>query len=266
MYDCFNRRINYLRISVTDLCNLRCSYCMPEEGIARIPHSEILTLEEIRDITEAAVKLGITKVRLTGGEPLVRRNVVYLVEMLAKIDGIQDLAMTTNGILLEQFAQPLKDAGLHRLNVSLDAIAPDRYRTITRCGDINDVLRGLEAAKAVGFKGTKLNCVINESPEEPDARAVTAFGKEHGYEVRYIRCMNIAEGSFWTVVGGNGGNCVSCNRLRLTSKGDIYPCLFSDIHYSIKELGIEPALCAAVNSKPESGHKSETNRFYSIGG
>ncbi|VGO15481.1 GTP 3',8-cyclase 1 [Pontiella desulfatans] len=266
MFDCFNRRINYLRISVTDLCNLRCRYCMPEEGIEQIPHPEILSFEEIRDIAAVAVGLGVDKVRLTGGEPLVRRNMVHLVEMLSSIEGINDLAMTTNGILLESFAQPLKDAGLHRLNVSLDTLDPDRYRQTTRGGDLRDVLRGLEAAKAAGFKTIKLNCVITQSADEPDAQAVATYGREQGCEVRYIRCMDIRNGSFWTVEGGDGGHCSTCNRLRLTSKGDLFPCLFSDLHYSVKELGIEPALRAAVGNKPASGHKSETNQFYSIGG
>lgn len=266
MFDCYNRRINYLRISVTDLCNLRCTYCMPEEGIQLIPHDEILSLEEIRDITETAVKMGIDKVRLTGGEPLVRRNIVYLVGMLSRIDGIKDLAMTTNGVLLDQFAKPLKDAGLHRLNVSLDTLNPERFTAMTRIGNLPDVLRGIDAAKAAGFKTIKLNCVIDESPQEQDALAVTDYGKKHGFEVRYIRRMNIREGSFWTIEGSDGGNCRSCNRLRLTSNGNIYPCLFNDIHYSVKELGVEQALLAAIGNKPESGHKSERNQFYAMGG
>jgi cyclic pyranopterin phosphate synthase len=266
MFDCYDRKINYLRISVTDRCNLRCTYCMPEEGINLIPHEEILSLEEIREITEVAVKLGIDKVRLTGGEPLVRRNIVYLVGLLSCIDGIKDFAMTTNGVLLDKFAKPLKDAGLHRLNVSLDTLDSERFRAITRRGNLEDVLRGIEAAKEAGFTSIKLNCVISESSDEPDARAVTAYGKEHGFEVRYIRRMNIQEGSFWPVEGGDGGNCQSCNRLRLTSDGKVFPCLFNDIHYAVKELGVEKALLAAVGNKPEFGHKSEGNQFHAMGG
>ncbi len=266
MFDCFDRRIHYLRISVTDLCNLRCDYCMPEEGIQRIPRGDILSLEEIRDITEAAVELGIDKVRLTGGEPLVRRNIIYLVGMLSRVDGVKDLAMTTNGTLLDTFARPLKDAGLHRLNVSLDTLDPARYREKTRRGDLEDVLRGLEAAKAVGFDQIKINCVIAEHSKEEDALAVGAFGERHGYEVRYIRSMNLREGSFWTIEGGDGGNCDACNRLRLTSDGKVYPCLFNDIHYSVKEMGAKAALLAAAGNKPESGHKSENNHFNVMGG
>jgi len=202
----------------------------------------------------------------TGGEPLVRRNVVYLVEMLAGIKGIKDLAMTTNGVLLDQFAQPLKDAGLHRLNVSLDSINPVRFKETTRCGNLEDVLRGLDAAKAAGFKPIKLNCVIEQSSDEPDALAVTDYGKKQGFEVRYIRRMNIKEGYFWTIESSDGGNCSICNRLRLTSNGDVYPCLFNDLHYSVKKMGIEPALLAAVGNKPECGQKSGNNRFYVLGG
>lgn len=266
MFDCFNRRINYLRISVTDRCNLRCTYCMPEEGIRQIPHSDILSLETIRDIAEVAVQMGINKVRLTGGEPLVRHNITFLVGLLAQIDGIQDLAMTTNGTRLDQFAQPLKDAGLHRLNVSLDTLDPDRYREKTRCGNLDEVLRGLAAARAAGFDRIKLNCVVTNSSDEEDAQGVAAFGREQGYEVRYIRSMNLQEGSFWTVENGDGGRCESCNRLRLTSDGKIVPCLFNDIHFSVRELGAEPALRAALENKPEFGHKSENNRFHAIGG
>ena len=266
MFDCFNRRINYLRISVTDLCNLRCTYCMPEEGIKRISHKDVLSFEEIEEVTRAAVLLGVNKVRLTGGEPLVRRHIITLVEMLAGIEGIDDLAMTTNGILLQEYAEPLRSAGLHRLNVSLDTMDPERFRTTTRRGDLNDVLRGLEAARDAGFEPIKINCVINESAEEPDALAVKAYGEEQGFEVRFIRCMDIQTGAFWTVEGGDGGNCSSCNRLRLTSNGNIYPCLFNDLHYNIRDVGIESALLASVENKPVSGHRSENNEFYTMGG
>lgn len=147
MLDCYNRKINYLRISVTDLCNLRCQYCMPEEGIKLIPHEEILSFEEIYEITEEAVKLGIEKVRLTGSEPLVRRGILTLVKMLGAIEGINDYAMTTNGLLLEEFAQPLKNAGLHRLNISLDTLNPEKSSEMPRGGDVNQVLNGIKAAQ-----------------------------------------------------------------------------------------------------------------------
>ena len=147
MFDQFNRRINYLRISVTDRCNLRCTYCMPEEGIVQIPHNQVLTFEEIVEIARIAVQHGFDKVRITGGEPLVRKGIVDLVRMLKTVEGITDLGLTTNGTLLKQFAQPLYDAGLKRINVSLDTLDPQKYKAITRVGTLSDVLEGLEEAK-----------------------------------------------------------------------------------------------------------------------
>ncbi len=266
MFDCYNRKIEYLRISVTDRCNLRCTYCMPAEGIEQIAHAEVLSFEEIAEVARRAVGMGVKKVRLTGGEPLVRRGILTLVEMLAAIDGIEDLAMTTNGILLAQFAQPLKEAGLHRLNISLDALQPDRYREVTRGGEVQEVLDGIQAARDAGLKPLKINCVINESAEEPDAVEVADYARSIGAQIRFIRCMDIQEGTFWTVDGGDGGNCAICNRLRLTSDGKIFPCLFNNTHYSVKEHGIEKALALAVENKPESGKPSSDNQFYAMGG
>ena len=145
MIDAFGRTIDYLRISVTDRCNLRCVYCMPAEGVPLITHDDVLSYEAISDFVGVAVSEGIRKVRLTGGEPLVRRGVVSLVERLARIEGIEDLCMTTNGTLLGTFAEPLAKAGLGRVNVSLDSLDPERYRAITRGGDVRTVLAGIEA-------------------------------------------------------------------------------------------------------------------------
>jgi GTP 3',8-cyclase len=147
MFDRFNRKLNYLRISVTDRCNLRCTYCMPEEGIRLFSHKDILTFDEIAGFTEVAVLNGVSRIRLTGGEPLVRKGIVTLVKMISAIKGIEDLSMTTNGTLLKQYAQDLHDAGLHRVNISLDTIDPVKFRTLTRLGDISDVFEGIDAAK-----------------------------------------------------------------------------------------------------------------------
>jgi cyclic pyranopterin phosphate synthase len=265
MFDSFNRRINYLRISVTDRCNLRCEYCMPAEGIQLIPRERILKFTEIAEITRVAVGMGVSKVRITGGEPLVRRRIVELVEMIAGIDGVEDFGMTTNAIALRQFAQPLRDAGLHRLNVSLDTIDPRHYRQLTRCGQLADAIAGIDAAIAAGFDPIKLNCVIQKSSDESDARGVAAFGAERGLQVRFIRKMNLAAGEFWQVEGGEGGKCSSCNRLRLSSDGKLYPCLFSDLSYDVRELGIETAIHRALEGKPESGHKA-SREFTTLGG
>jgi len=265
MFDSFNRRINYLRISVTDRCNLRCEYCMPAEGIQLIPRERILKFTEIAEITRIAVDMGVTKVRITGGEPLVRRRIVELVKMIARIAGVEDFGMTSNAIALPRFAQPLFDAGLHRLNISLDTVDPQRFRELTRCGELADAVAGIDAAIAAGFDPIKLNCVIQESSDEPDARGVAAFGATRGLQVRYIRKMNLATGEFWQVEGGDGGKCSTCSRLRLSSDGKLYPCLFSDQCYDVRELGIEQAIHRALEGKPLSGQKA-TREFNTLGG
>ncbi len=266
MIDSFGRTINYLRVSVTDRCNLRCIYCRPAEGVKLIPHDDILRYEEILDFVRVAVDRGICKVRVTGGEPLVRRNIPSLIERLAAIDGVEDLCMTTNGTLLDRFAGPLADAGLQRVNISLDTLSPERYASITRGGDVRAVLDGIEAAQTAGLLPIKVNCVVKQSSDEPDARAVRAYGLSKGLEVRFIRRMNIAAGAFWPVEGGLGGHCEKCNRLRLSSDGWLRPCLFNDIGFNVRELGYVESLERAVAAKPESGTSSLSNRMYEIGG
>ena len=266
MLDRFSRRINYLRISVTDRCNLRCVYCMPPAGVPLKTHADMLAFEEIREVVCVATEMGIDKVRLTGGEPLARRGIVALVGMLAAVPGINDYAMTTNGILLATFAEPLAAAGLRRVNVSLDAVDPARYAETTRGGDVSRVFAGIAAARQAGLSPIKLNCVVKESPSEPDARDVAAYAEEEGLPVRYIRQMRFSTGEFWPVTGGTGGVCRVCNRLRLTSDGMIKPCLFSDLSFSVRELGVREAIRQAVAAKPEVGTASQANSFYRIGG
>jgi GTP 3',8-cyclase len=266
MYDRYNRKINYLRISVTDRCNLRCYYCMPEEGITLLNHQDILSFEEIVQVVEKAVSLGIEKVRLTGGEPLVRKGIVQLVSMIAETPGIKDFGMTTNGIMLENFSQELFDAGLHRLNISLDTTDPIKFRDLTRGGDITSVFRGIEAAIKVGFKPIKLNCVIVNSSSEENALEVAEYAKKNDLEVRYIHYMSLSEGRFSVVEGGSGGDCPKCSRLRLTADGKLKPCLFSNLEYDIRKLGIEEAFKQAVTCKPKSGSVNSNNLFHNIGG
>jgi cyclic pyranopterin phosphate synthase len=266
MIDRFGREITYLRVSVTDRCNLRCTYCMDEGGVALLGHDDILSFEEITDVVGAAVEMGVTKVRLTGGDPLVRRGIVELVRMVADIDGIADLAMTTNGLLLAPMAAELKVAGLMRVNVSLDAIDPERFAAITRGGRVSAVLAGIDAAVDAGLTPVKLNCVIDESADEPDARDVAEFARPKHLAVRFIRRMDLAAGSFSVVEGGEGGNCPACNRLRLTSDGLIRPCLFADIGYSVRELGPREAIRRALGAKPAAGHVSAGGQMRRIGG
>jgi len=239
---------------------------MPEDGIAQVKHEDILTFDEITAFIKEAVSLGVNKVRITGGEPLVRKGIVDLVRMIAKISGIDDLSMTTNAVLMSQFAQPLWDAGLRRINVSLDTLDIEKFKLITRGGNINDVFKGLEEAKRVGFNPIKINCVIDKSSNEPDAIAVKEFAISNGFEVRFIPMMNLEQGIFGQVEGGEGGNCSSCNRLRLTANGYIKPCLFSDLGFNIRELGARIAIQTAIGQKPESGSQNLEGEFYNIGG
>ena len=266
MYDRFNRKINYLRVSVTDRCNLRCTYCMPEEGVRLLEHREILSFEEIVEIIREAVSLGITKVRITGGEPLVRKGIVSLIGKIAAIGGIMDFGLTTNGILLSEFATDLATAGLHRINISLDTLDAEKFRAITRGGDIQKVFQGIEAAKAAGLTPIKINCVVRNSSGEPDAQAVKEFCRQNGLEARFIHEMSLADGCFTIVENGHGGDCANCNRLRLTANGMIRPCLFSDIQFSTRELGIREALEFAAGRKPEKGTVNMNGGFHNIGG
>jgi len=266
MYDSFKRRINYLRISVTDRCNLRCQYCMPEEGIPKISHESMLSYEEITGIVKIAVEQGINKVRLTGGEPLVRKGIEDLVGMLAGIEGVEDLAMTTNGILLNRYAEKLKKAGLQRVNVSLDTLDPEKYRIVTRNGDLNQVLEGIKSARLAGLWPIKINLVVNRFTDESDIQQVKKYAGKNEFEFRIIRQMDRANGDFWKVDGGDGGNCMQCNRLRLSSDGFFHPCLFSHQRYSVREYGALKALQLALENKPEKGNESGLNELYTIGG
>lgn len=266
MFDCFNRHITYLRVSVTDRCNLRCTYCMPAEGVVLLSHNDILSFNEIADVVRYGAEHGIKKVRITGGEPLVRKGVVQLVEMLSAIDGIEEMTMTSNGILLPVFARDLKNAGLHRINISLDTLNPEKYASITRGGNLNHVIAGIDAAIEADLTPVKLNCVIRNSPSEPDAQMVKHFADSRGIEVRFIHLMNLNTGEFSKVIGGDGGNCAMCNRLRLTANGNLIPCLFSNEEFNIRKLGIAKAYELALQNKPKSGTTSNTHGFYNTGG
>ena len=189
--DLFGRNINYLRISVTDLCNLRCRYCMPEEGIPKVSHKDILTVEEIGEIARIFVKLGVNKIRLTGGEPLVRRGILDIVEKIGKLDGLKDLAMTTNGVLLKKYAKELKLRGLKRVNISLDTLNEDKYKYITRRGSIKDVMEGIEAAKKYGLTPIKINTVLVKGFNDDEIEALAGLTEKEEIDVRFIELMPI---------------------------------------------------------------------------
>lgn len=203
LIDSYGRRIDYLRVSVTDRCNLRCVYCMPAAGIENKPHEELLTFEEIAEIVKAGANLGIDKIRLTGGEPLVRKNLANLIYLLNKIDGIKDISMTTNGVLLREYAAQLKEAGLKRLNISLDSLSRDRYSSITRFGNLQDALEGIVEAVGVGFNPVKINVLLLEDIDKDEIIKFLTLTLENPICVRFLEFMPV--NSFYKVE-----NPVSC--------------------------------------------------------
>ena len=201
LVDSFGRRHRDLRISLTDRCSLRCTYCMPAEGMPWLASGTLLTLAETTRIAAVAVQHGIEEIRLTGGEPLLRPDVVQVVEALAGLPGSPEVSMTTNGLRLGGLAQGLKDAGLARLNVSLDTLSRERYQQLTRRDRLGQVLAGLVAADAAGFEGTKINTVLLRGVNEDEAPALLRFALERGYELRFIEQMPLDAGHTWTMEG-----------------------------------------------------------------
>jgi len=222
LYDSFQRPINYLRISVTDRCNLRCIYCMPIEGIQSIPHNEILRYEEIYLVAQAAAKLGINKLRLTGGEPLIRSHLVTLVGMLAEIEGIDDVSLTTNGVLLKHYAFALKQAGLDRVNISIDSLQQRKFRRITRLGTVDDVLEGISAAHQAGLEPVKINTVVLRGVNNDEIIDFAQKTIDEGWHVRFIELIPIGQGQRrkWFVP-------ISEIRARIEELGALEPCPLS---------------------------------------
>lgn len=276
MRDQFDRTITYLRLSVTDLCNLRCVYCMPETGVEKKKHCDILSIEEIEEVSHACVDCGITKIRVTGGEPLVRHGIEEICARLSAIKGVEELCMTTNGILLPKYARILKQAGVRRLNISLDTLSEEKYRQISRIGTLKDALDGIEAAKQAGFAALKLNVVLMGGINDDEIRDFVRFAAEQNLEIRFIELMPIGECSdfdrqrfikcakvleaapelrltgadgvakIYEIPGGKGliglispmsaHFCPSCNRIRITSDGKIKPCLHSSKEINLRGL------------------------------
>ena len=198
LIDSFARIHDNLRISVTDRCNIRCFYCMPEDNVDYVAREEILSFEEIERFVRVAVSLGVTKLRITGGEPLVRKDLAVLIGKLAALPGIKDVALTTNGVLLARHAQALYDAGLRRLNVHMDTLDRNRFLRITRRDDLPKVLEGLEKARRIGFGPIKINAVAVKNLVEPDIVPLVRFGREQGYEVRFIEFMPLDAQGLWS--------------------------------------------------------------------
>jgi cyclic pyranopterin phosphate synthase len=221
--DSFKRPINYLRISVTDRCNLRCVYCMPAEGVSLMSHNDILSYEEMYTVVKAAAEMGINKVRLTGGEPLVRAGLPELVRLLAGINTIDDISLTTNGTLLAPYAPELKRAGLQRVNISLDTLQPDKFERITRCGNLKDALAGIEAARTAGLNPVKINVVVMAGINDDELPDFAAKTVSDGWHVRFIELMPT-----------NGDEPINSNlvsvsemRRRIESAGKLEPCQVS---------------------------------------
>ena len=270
-----HRSIDYLRISVTDRCNLRCTYCMPEGGIEPILHQEILTFEEIARLVRIFVSLGIKKIRLTGGEPLVRKDVIDLIRTLAGIGGIEEVNLTTNGILLSDHADELKKAGVKRLNISLDTLREERFMSITGHNLFHKVMDGIEKAKRAGFSPLKLNVVVMKGINDDEVLDFVNFSLSKGLIIRFIEFMKITPlwreeyftpieevksicernfvmkragyhgpgpAEYYKIDGGILGfiktdkkNCRCCNRLRLTAAGELKVCLYETGSISLKE-------------------------------
>ena len=189
MIDNFGRNITYLRLSVTELCNLRCRYCMPADGVCKKSHAEMLTEEEYIAVVKAAASLGISKVRITGGEPLVKKNIVSICEHIASVKGIEEICLTTNGILLSQYAKALRDVGVSRLNISLDTLMPEKYAYITRTGTLNDALNGLYAALDAGYEKIKINTVLIGGFNDTEIEAMANLTMQYPVDVRFIELM-----------------------------------------------------------------------------
>jgi len=239
---------------------------MPEDGINMLSHKDILSYDEITEVVKTAVDLGIDKVRITGGEPLVRKNIEILIKQIADIDGIKDLGLTTNGILLPQYAEKLKQAGLKRVNISLDTVDPERFAQITRGGDIKQIFEGIKAAQKAGLNPVKINSVVFNKNDQETRNQLKKFAADNNLELRFIQQMNLDSGEFSVVEGGSGGDCSLCNRLRLTANGYIKPCLFDESGWNIREVGIKQAILEAVNHKPKEGSICHNHKFYNIGG
>lgn len=296
MRDSYSRNITYLRLSVTDLCSLRCRYCMPADGVPKRDHADICSVEELVEITRAAADCGVSKVRLTGGEPLVRRGILDICRGISAISGVKELCLTTNAVALPQLAGPLKEAGVDRVNVSLDTLRPDRFAYMTRGGRLEEVFRGLEAAGEAGFTGTKLNVVLMKDFNEDEIPDFADLARRHPIEVRFIELMPIGEGRRAQFLPAravleacpdlqpieNSGVarrfrppegrglvgliepmsrrfCAGCDRVRVTADGRLKPCLHSDREFPLRGLrgeALRQAIRQGIAAKPE-GHRMD---------
>jgi GTP 3',8-cyclase len=263
--DSFDRPIRYLRVSVTDRCNLRCAYCAPPVAQSRLRDEELLSSGDIARIVRAAIGLGVDKVRLTGGEPLVRPDIVDLVAQLARIGGLETLCMTTNGTLLAPLAADLGSAGLGSLNVSLDTLDPGRYGRLTGGGALAEALEGVDAALEAGIP-VKLNIVVPGAGETGDAEEVERYARERGAASQRILRYDLAAKKLDDPRFDRPPPCGRCDRIRLLANGCLKPCLHSDLAIAVDMDDIEGSLLSCVGMKPERGSVCTTLAVGQIGG
>lgn len=250
LLDRYGRRIRYLRLSLTDRCNLRCRYCMPAEGVAKRHHHEILSFEELFRIAEESVDLGIDKIRLTGGEPLVRRGVLPFSERLAGLPGLKELVLTTNGVLLGEMAVPLRRAGVKRLNISLDSLRPEVFSAITRGGELSRVLDGIEAAMAAGFPPPKINMVVMAGINDDEVLDFARLTLDRPFTVRFIEYMPNLREAGWQK------QCIPGSELleRIGREHRLMPLVSSESAGPAKNFKIEGAAGSLGFITPISGH------------
>ena len=265
MLDRFKREITYLRISVTDKCNLRCTYCMPKEGVKLREHDDFLTFEQIEEIVKEAALLGINKIRLTGGEPLLKRDIEKLVKMISAVNGIETVAMTTNGIFLPQKAQILKSSGLSSVNISFDTLNPKKYAQITRGGRLQDVLNGIEAAKKAGFI-IKINMVVTEQTSENEIADMQKFCDDNNLKLQLINHYSLISEKKDDYVFDRPPNCANCNRIRLLADGSLKPCLHSNDEIKVDMNDIRSSLQRTIWEKPAAGNSCTNRNMVEIGG
>lgn len=278
MVDNYGRTITYLRLSVTDLCNLRCKYCMPEAGICKKRHEDMLTEDEMIAAVTAAARMGIRKIRITGGEPLVKKNILSICRRTAAVEGIEEVCLTTNGVLLKDFAVPLKEAGVNRLNISLDTLDAEKFREITRGGELEAVLAGIDAALTAGFRRIKINAVLMGGFNDDEIAELAGLTKERSVDMRFIELMPMVDvgykdfdylpvsvvldklpeleplsidgvaklyrlpgavGSVGLISPVSDNFCAGCNRIRLTADGRFKPCLHAPAEYSVQGMTAE---------------------------
>lgn len=254
LIDTYGRRINYLRLSVTDRCNLRCCYCMPAQGVAKLEHGDLLSYEELFRVAGACVAQGIEKIRITGGEPLVRRGLTGFLERLSAIAGLKELVLTSNGLLLEELARPLRHAGVARLNISLDSLQPETFARITRGGDLDRVLRGIAAAERAGFPPVKINMVVMRGVNDREILDFAALSIDKPYTVRFIEYMPTLRDQGWNAQCMAGGEILE----RIAGRFPLLPMVGAETAGPARNFKIEGAAGAIGIITPISGHFCES--------